>query len=460
MKSIDLAVAAAEFERNRARYVENWMASVRFPSVGADPVHASDCRDCAAWFADRLREAGFHPELLETEDVPVVFAERKGAPGKPVILIYGHYDVQPADPVDAWTSPPFDPQFRGGRLYGRGAQDNKGQLCYVLAALETLHRLAGAELCTIKVLLEGQEESGSGGLSRALPGWADRLKADVLLVADTFMADSGAPSIVMGLRGIVHFTLTVEGPLRDLHSGTHGGLAPNPAAALCRLVAGLHGPDGRVAVAGFEEGCRPPSARERELLGREVFDPVRYEKQAGVPPTGGEAALPPLERLGFRPTLEVNGIHGGYGGAGSKTIIPARAFAKLTARLAGGQDPARVLAVLEAHFKKHQPAGLRVTMSESTIGGPALRLDADSPVAARAAVALREVCGRDPSFHWEGASIPVLSLLAEVAGGAKPLLAGFGMEDDHVHAPDESFALERFRLGYLYIVRFISSFPG
>jgi acetylornithine deacetylase/succinyl-diaminopimelate desuccinylase-like protein len=456
MKTIDLARAAREFDRNRERYVENWKAAVRFPSVGADPGHASDCRDCAAWFAGRLREAGFSAELLETGEPPVVFAERKGVPGKPVILIYGHYDVQPVDPIEAWNSPPFEPEFREGRLYGRGAQDNKGQLCYVLAALETLNRLAGAELCTIKVLLEGQEESGSGGLSRALPGWAERLKADVLLVADTYMADSGAPSIVMGLRGIVHFTLTVDGPLRDLHSGTHGGVAPNPAAALCGLIAGLHGPDGRVAVEGFEDGCLPPTARERELLGREVFDPARYEEQTGVAPVGGERARAPLERLGFRPTLEVNGIHGGYGGAGSKTIIPAQAFAKLSVRLAGGQDPARVIAVLESHFKKHQPAGLRVTMSDATIGGPALRLDADSPVAARAAAVLREVCGREPAFHWEGASIPVLTLLAEVAGGARPLLTGFGMEEDHVHAPNESFPLERFRLGYLYMVRLLN----
>ena len=456
MKPIDLAVAAREFDANRERYVENWKTAVRFPSVGADPEHAKDCHACASWFAKRLGDAGFVTELLETGAPPVVFAERRGKKGSPVILIYGHYDVQPADPLEEWKTPPFEPVFKDGRLYGRGAQDNKGQLVYVLAALETLHRLAGGDLCTIKVLLEGQEESGSTALSRELPGWADRVKADVLMVADTFMADSGAPSIVMGLRGLVHLTLTVEGPLRDLHSGSHGGLAQNPADALCRLIASFHRRDGSIAVKGFTKGCRLPTARERELLSREGFDPARYQALSGVPPTGGEAALPPLERLGFRPTIEVNGIHGGYGGSGSKTIIPARAFAKLSARLAGGQEPARALAAIEAHAKAHVPAGLRVTVSEATVGGPALRLDADSPLAARAAAVLREVCGRDPVFHWEGASIPVLSLLARGAGGAQPLLVGFGHEEDQVHAPNESFALERFRLGYLYAVRLLS----
>lgn len=191
-------------------------------------------------------------------------------------------------------------------------------------------------------------------------------------------------------------------------------------------------------------------------MAREPFDPVRYEGQTGVPPTGGETAVPPVERLGFRPTIEVNGIHGGYGGAGSKTIIPARAFAKLSARLAAGQDPALALAAIETHLRKQAPPGLRVSVTEAAIGGPALRLDADSPLALRAAAVLRDVCGADPVFHWDGASIPVLSLLARVAGGAQPLLVGFGREDDHVHAPNESFALDRFRLGYLFITRLLS----
>ncbi len=456
MASIDLSVAARDFELNRDRFVEQWKAAVRFPSVGTDPVHAGDCRDCAGWFAARLREAGFETELLSTGAPPVVYGVRPGRPGSPVILIYGHYDVQPADPLEAWQTPPFDPVFREGRLYGRGAQDNKGQLAYVCAALETLHRLTGRDLCTVKVLLEGQEESGSEGLTRALPGWAERVKADVLLVADTFMAESGAPAIVMGLRGLVQLTVTVEGPLRDLHSGCHGGLAPNPATALCRMLASLHREDGRPAVNDFEAGCRPPSARERELLVREPFDPLRYERQTGVPPVGGEAGLTPQERNGFRPTIEVNGIHSGYGGAGSKTVIPARAMAKLSARLVAGQDPVRALAALEAHLRAQAPAGLRVVVSEATVGGPALRLDADSPLVASAAAVLLEVCGREPVFHWEGASIPVLSLLARVAGGAPPLLVGFGREEDQVHAPNESFALDRFRLGYLFITKLLS----
>ena len=460
MRTVSLDEIDRQYARHYPRYRAHWETAVRFPSIGVEPAHGADCRACAAWFAERLREAGFYAELAETGGPPVVVGERPGRSGAPVTLVYGHYDVQPVDPLEAWTHPPFEPVFKDGRLWGRGASDDKGQLVYLLAALETLHRLAVSDLGTVKVVLDGQEESGSAWLSRLLPGWRDRLKADLLVVADTGMDESGAPAMVMGLRGMVHATVIVEGPVRDLHSGSHGGLAPNPAAALARLLAGLHDANGRVAVAGFESGMEAPTAAEREALASQPFDPVAYERATGVPPVGGEAGVPALERVGFRPTLEINGLHGGYGGPGSKTIIPARAEAKLSARLVPGQDPACVLEALEAHCRRHAPAGLRLRVSEAVIGGPALRVNADSPWVARAAGVLREVCGREPVCQWEGASIPVLTLLTRVAGGPVPLLVGFGLQEDQVHAPNESFAESRFRLGYRYIARLFHLVAG
>lgn len=284
-----------EFERRQKEFLAEWAEAVRFPTVGADPNHWEDCQACASWYADRLRARGFTAEVLPTGDrtPPIVLAERPGRSDRPTLLIYGHYDVQPADSLEKWKTPPFEPVWREGRLWGRGAQDNKGQLAYLLAALAAMHHRAPNALPPLRLLLEGQEESGSSGLARCLPGLAERIRADALLVCDTFMSPDGAPALVMGLRGIVHFTLTVFGPRRDLHSGTHGGVAPNPAIGLCRMVAALHRPDGAPAVPGFEPPPDCPSAREQELLARTPFDPAEYERQTGVPPVGGERALPP-----------------------------------------------------------------------------------------------------------------------------------------------------------------------
>jgi len=446
------------FEKEKERFLSEWIEAVRFPSIGADPAHLSDCRNCAEWYAARLRERSFHVEQISTGDdsPPLVFGERTGRPGCPTLLIYGHYDVQPADPIEKWKTPPFEPVFREGRLWGRGAQDNKGQLAYLLSALAVLQQRMPDSLPTIRILLEGQEESGSSGLTGTLPSVANRLRSDALLVCDTFMGSNGAPALVMGLRGIIHFTVMVTGPLRDLHSGGHGGVAPNPAIGLCRMLAALHRPDGAPAVPGFEPPPDHPNEKEKALLDRTPFDPEDYERKTGVPPLGGEQGVPPLIRLGFRPTIEINGLQSGYAGAGSKTIIPERAMAKISCRLVSGQDPERCLASIERFLRERTPPGLRCEITEKTSGGPALRLDPDSPWAQRAARCLEKVCGKPVVYQWEGASIPVLTALARAAGGPMPVLTGFGLEEDSVHAPNESFALDRFRLGFLFVCTFLS----
>ena len=436
------------FEAHGARYLAEWQDLLRFPSISADPAHASDCRACAEWLCERLSVAGIESHLLETSGRPAVFGRRKGRRDKPVVLYYGHYDVQPADPLDQWTTPPFEPARRGGRLYARGAQDNKGQFFAGLKAIETLAAADALDI-PLKILIEGEEECGSHGVSDALPAWRERLNADVLLVTDTGAAPSGAPALVMGLRGFIHLTVALSGPVKDLHSGMHGGVAPNPATALARLLATLHHADGRIAVEDFCDGAAEPTARERELANTPPFDAEAYRAQTGVPPAAGETAFTPPERLGFRPALDVNGLIAGYGGPGVKTIIPARASAKLTARLAAGQDPQACLDALVRHLEAHAPASLRLDIAERGVGGGAFRGDPDAPFVTRAVRVLRDVSGREPAFLWEGASIPIVTRLA-AAAGAEPLLAGFAEEQDNAHAPNESYSMEQFRNGYLF----------
>ena len=446
---------STQFEQNKDRYVSEWTELVSFPSVSADPAHDADCIACAEWLVAHLQEMGFESRLLETATKPAVFAERKGADGKPTVLFYGHYDVQPVDPLDQWTSPPFELTPRDGRLYARGAEDNKGQLFYALKAIETLIQNNALDL-TVKIIFEGEEECAGSSLSEALPGWKDMLAADVLMVTDTGMVRSGAPTIIMGLRGIVHLTATLTGAPRDLHSGVHGGLAPNPANAMARLVASLHNDDGSIAVEGFYDSLLPPSEHERKLAARTPFDPQVYRDQAGTEPCAGEKEYSPTERVGFRPSLDANGIVSGYGGTGSKTIIPSTAIAKLTARVVPDQDPEFCLKAIIAHLEKHAPEGLRLEITEQGVGGAGLRLDPDSPIVAQATEVLDQLTDLKTAFLWEGASIPVIPDLAEAAG-AQPLLVGFGKEEDRVHAVDESFSLEQFRLGYLYVAGMLTS---
>ncbi len=436
------------FARNRSRYIDEWREFLRFPSISTDPAHHEDCLACAHWLTQHLAGLGFDAKLLATPTKPVVYAEHKGRPDRPVVLFYGHYDVQPVDPLAEWTTPPFEPAERNGRLYARGADDNKGQVFYVLKALETLVQHAALD-GTVRVLIEGEEESGSQGIAEGLRRWRNLLQADILMVCDTGMVRGGAPTIVMGLRGVAQFTATLSGPSHDLHSGLHGGAAPNPAAGLARLLASLHHPDGSIAVEGFCDGLLPASDEERALANASAFDPDLYERETGVRPVGGERGLTPQERVGFRPTIEINGIHGGYGGAGGKTIIPARALAKISIRLAPGQDPQQSLDRLAAHLRRHTPEGLRLELSESIASGPGFRLNVASPLVGRVRGILDTLTDQPTALLWEGASIPIVAALAKVSG-AEPLLVGFGREEDRVHAPDESFGFDQFELGYLY----------
>jgi acetylornithine deacetylase/succinyl-diaminopimelate desuccinylase-like protein len=444
---MNVAQLSTTFAQHESRFIAEWGELLAFQSVSTDPTYDGDCVRCAEWLVRHLTAIGLRSRLLSTSSKPVVFAEHIGRPGAPTVLFYGHYDVQPVDPVELWTSPPFQATLRNGRLYARGAEDNKGQLFYVIKAIESL--IAAQSLdCTVRIFLEGEEESGSDGIAGAMRSWPE-LKGDVLMVCDTGTPKPGTVAITMGLRGIVKLTARLTGPTKDLHSGVHGGIAPNPATQMARLVASLHDERGRIAVAGYYDGVAPIAPEDKELANIELFTPAQYVGMVGVPPVGGETDYTLAERRGFRPTIEINGIHSGYDGPGSKTIIPSSAMVKITSRIVGGQEPERCLGLLVDHLKRHTPAGLTLEISEEGVGGPALLLSSRSPLIQKAREVIASITDQPVVCIWEGASIPIVAELAAVSG-AEPLLVGFATEEDNIHAPNESFSIAQFRDGYLY----------
>lgn len=436
------------FEEEKSRYIEEWRQFLQFKSISADPSFAKDSLECAKWLVKHLNAVGLESGLLDTSGLPVVYGRREGVQDRPHVLFYGHYDVQPVDPLEEWRSDPFAGQIRNGRMYARGAQDNKGQILYFIKALEALIREDGLK-CLITVLIEGEEESGSRGLRNRLESWRDQLKADVLMVCDSGCVRAGVPCITMGIRGLIWLEIRLGGLSHDLHSGSMGGVVRNPATEMARLLATLHGAEGAISVPGYYDGIIMPAVGDKRLADKVPFDAKRFKSLIGVDPDGGEKGFSYAERRGMRPTIDVNGLYAGYGGPGSKTIIPAAATAKLTSRLVAGQDPQRCLDLLLSHLKRHAPPSLKFEILDKGIAGPAVSLSADSPLIQTAKEVLENVGGSEVDFTWEGGSIPIVAALAGVSG-AEPLLVGFGSEEDCVHAPNESFSLAQFRDGLCY----------
>ena len=431
------------------KVLSEYFELLRYGSVGADPSHLRDCVSCASWLRKWLCALGFSAELVYPKQEPggalpppVVFAERKGGEAAATVLLYGHYDVQPADPVSEWDTPPFEPTMKDGRVYCRGANDDKGQTFALLCGMRDYLAAEGPKL-NIKIVLDGQEESGSGALMALAPEMRRRLAADVLLVCDTSAAPSMRPAIVAGLRGVAHFTLRLTGPNRDLHSGEYGGIAPNPAQGMAELLASLHHPDGSIAVAGFRDGIEPPTHEETSAA--EASTPSEEECAAdiGCETAGGQMGKTIAQRVSFEPTIEVNGIHAGYGGPGAKTVIPCEAVAKISMRLVPGQSPRGAFAAVRTHLDDRCPKGMKVSFEDVNPGTPAFRLPLASPVFRLASHVLSEMDGRGALFQWDGASIPVLSVLRE-ASGAAPLVVGWGQAQDRIHSPNESYSVEQF----------------
>ena len=431
------------------KVLSEYFELLRYESVGADPSHLRDCVSCASWLRKWLGALGFSAELVYPKQEPggalpppVVFAERKGGEAAATVLVYGHYDVQPADPVSEWDTPPFEPTMKDGRVYCRGANDDKGQTFALLCGMRDYLAADGPKL-NIKIVLDGQEESGSGALMALAPEMRRRLAADVLLVCDTSAAPSMRPAIVAGLRGVAHFTLRLTGPNRDLHSGEYGGIAPNPAQGMAELLASLHHPDGSIAVAGFRDGIEPPTHEETSAA--EAGTPSEEECAAdiGCETAGGQMGKTIAQRVSFEPTIEVNGIHAGYGGPGAKTVIPCEAVAKISMRLVPGQSPRGAFAAVRTHLDDRCPKGMKVSFEDVNPGTPAFRLPLASPVFRLASHVLSEMDERGALFQWDGASIPVLSVLRE-ASGAAPLVVGWGQAQDRIHSPNESYSVEQF----------------
>lgn len=422
---------------------------LRFESVGADPAKLKECVSCALWLKKWLEAIGFEGELLMNEikngkaEPPVLYAEKIGSEGAPTVLIYGHYDVQPSDPLSEWLTPPFEPTEKDGRIYCRGSQDDKGQFFAFLNGIKDYLATDPTIVPTIKIILEGQEESGSEALIAMAESMRKRIAADVLLVCDTSAASDLRPAIVAGLRGVSHFTIRLKGPLRDLHSGSYGGIAPNPAQAIAELVASLHNPDGSIAVEGFYNGIERPTSEEIAAAEAGGDTQATYEADIGCEAVGGEKGKSIIERNSFEPTIEVNGIHSGYAGPGSKTVIPSEAFAKISMRLVPGQSTRAVRDAVTEHLKAHCPRGMTLSIEDYTLGAGGFRLPLASPLFRLASDVLSEMDNRGAVYQWDGASIPVISVLKEISGAA-PLIVGWGQAEDKIHSPNESYSLVQF----------------
>ena len=455
---------------------KDYFELLKFPTVGAEKEHLRDCVQCATWLKKWLKGIGASAELIvphrdegrgmRDEDfalsIPVVYGEIKGQEGATTVLLYGHYDVQPADPLGEWETPPFEPTVKGDRVYCRGAQDDKGQVFAFLCGVREL--LAARPECSpvnLKILLDGQEESGSVGLFKLLEDkeFRKRLSADVMLVCDTSAAADLRPAIVAGLRGVNHFTVTLTAANRDLHSGEYGGIAPNAAQGMAELMASLHNADGSIAVSGFRDGIEPPSHEELEKAEEGMATEEMYATDIGTEPCGGQLGKTIVQRNCFEPTIEVNGIHSGYGGPGSKTVIPCQAIAKLSTRLVPGQIPAQTYEAVKRHLKDHCPKGMEVELSELTGDSPAFRLPLASPLFRLAADVLQEMDPRGAVFQWDGASIPVVASIRE-ASGAAPLLVGWGQPEDRIHSPNESYSVRQFEAAKEWAKKILGAFAG
>jgi acetylornithine deacetylase/succinyl-diaminopimelate desuccinylase-like protein len=436
----------AFFAANGARIHEELFDFLRIPSVSARSEHRGDTARAAQWLATSMDQAGLRAEVVDTPGHPVVLGEWRGAgEAAPTVLVYGHYDVQPVEPLELWTSAPFEPTVRDGRIYARGAVDDKGQLFLHVKALEAHLKVRGALPVNVIVLAEGEEETGSENLEPFVASQAERLRCDAVVISDSAMFAPGLPSILSSLRGIAYFQLDVEGPAADLHSGSYGGAVVNPAMALARILATFHDADGRIAVPGFYDAVREWPDRVIRQMRALPFDEEGFRREAGSPALGGEAGYSTLERLWTRPTCEVNGLLSGYTGEGAKTVLPSKAMAKVSCRLVPDQTPEEIERVMVAHVARVAPPGVRATIRHLH-GGRPWRADLEGPLFDAARAALRAAFGKDPVITGEGGSIPVVGDFERILG-APVLLMGFGLPGENAHAPDEWMSVENFDRG-------------
>ena len=451
---MSVSSALAYAAQHEPRVVDELKSLLRIPSVSTDAAYAGEVRRAAVWIADHLHEIGIgEVQIHATERHPIVTAAHMHDAQRPTVLVYGHYDVQPPDPLDLWETPPFEPTERGGKLFARGASDDKGQLFIHAKAAESWLRTAGELPVNLKFLIEGEEESGSVHLRPFLETHRQRLAADIVLISDTGLFAEGLPSIGYGLRGMAYVEVILEGPNRDLHSGIYGGAVENPIHVLTRLIAGLHDEQGRVALPGFYDAVRDLDDEEREAFRSLPFDEVAWKRDIGISGACTEEGYSVLEATCGRPALDVNGIGGGYQGEGAKTVLPSRAGAKISVRLVPDQRPNEVAAMLRRYFATETPPTMKMTFCDLHGGMPVL-VDRSLPAMQAAFRALRDEFGHQPVFIREGGSIPVVADFQEVLG-LDTVLMGFGLDSDAIHSPNEHFGLDRFRQGIASSIRFM-----
>lgn len=441
---------------NQERFLNELFDLLRIPSVSADSKHKEDVRRAANYVKAKLEEAGADTvQLVETKGHPIVFGEKNVNPTLPTVLVYGHYDVQPADPLNLWHSPAFEPVVKDGKIYARGACDDKGQFYMHIKAFEIMVK-QNALTCNVKFMIEGEEEVGSDNLPIFVKEYKHKLKADVILISDTSLISLNHPSITVGLRGLSYMEVEVTGPNRDLHSGVYGGAVANPINVLADMIASLHDEKGRVAIPGFYDKVVNLSAQEREALNKVPFVLEHYKKDLEIAETQGEDGYTTIERTGIRPTLDVNGIWGGYTGEGAKTVLPSKASAKISMRLVPNQESTEITALFTKHFQSIAPKSVKVKVTAHHGGEPAVT-STTSKAYKSAEKAFEQVWGKTPIPTRDGGSIPIVSLFKKELG-LETVLMGFGLDSDAIHSPNEHYGIKNFTFGIETIVAFYQHF--
>jgi acetylornithine deacetylase/succinyl-diaminopimelate desuccinylase-like protein len=432
-------------QANRQRFLDELLDFLRIPSISADTKYKDEVLRAATWLSTELKRIGMEGvEIIPTKGHPIIFGEKKVSENLPTILIYGHYDVQPPDPLNLWNSPPFEPVIREEKIYARGSCDDKGQLYMHVKAIEAM-LAAGQLMCNVKVMFEGEEEVGSVNLGAFLESHKDRLGADVILVSDTSIIANDVPSITTGLRGLSYVEVEVTGPNKDLHSGVYGGAVGNPVNILCSMIASMHDADRHITIPGFYDEVDEVSTEERKQMNMAPFDEGDYKKELKVEALLGEKGYTTLERTSIRPTLDVNGIWGGYIGEGAKTVLPAKAFAKISMRLVPHQDPDKITALFSNHFKSIAPPSVQVKVTPHHGGKPAVT-PTDTIEYQAASRAMLKSFGKEPLPQRSGGSIPIVALFESILG-VKTVLLGFGLDSDDIHSPNEHYGLFNFYKG-------------
>lgn len=451
-QSIDKANIAQYIKENQNRFIEELFDLLRIPSVSTDPKFEGDVVKAAEFIQQKLKAAGADvAEVCPTPGHPIVYGEKIIDNNLPTVLVYGHYDVQPADPYELWDSPPFEPVLKGNKIYARGSADDKGQMYMHVKAFETMMHFEALP-CNVKFLIEGEEEAGSENLDDFVKANREKLAADVVLISDTSIISMDTSSITVGLRGLSYLEVAVTGPNRDLHSGIYGGAVANPINVLCEMIASLKDDKGRITIPGFYDKVLTLSAEERELLNKTPFDLEQYKKDLNIGEVAGEEGFTTLERVGIRPTLDVNGIWGGYTGEGAKTVLPSKAYAKISMRLVANQDHREITSLFQKHFESIAPKSVKVKITPHHGGAPALT-PTDSPAFQAASDAFQEIWGKRPIPTRDGGSIPIVALFNNELK-INTILMGFGLDEDAIHSPNESYGVENYVKGIATIVSF------